>query len=117
MPRPGKRQERIRQVFEQGSFRHVNFDVLLGIGGSRAMAIEPGRSSSRHLDDAARPRVDVQAQMISRENAAGYVMQVNQGTAAVVRKSAHHLPRRLLMLHVHARAAFPRLEAQSETGL
>ncbi|MEO7143448.1 MAG: hypothetical protein ABI165_08080 [Bryobacteraceae bacterium] len=41
---------------------------------------------------------------------------MNQGTAVAVGKSAHHFPRRLLLVDVHARAAVRRLEANRETG-
>jgi hypothetical protein len=68
------------------------------------------------LDDGAGAGVDIQAQMITREDAAGYVMQMNHGTGAVVGKSAHYFPGRLLLFHVHAGAAFPRFKAQSEAG-
>jgi hypothetical protein len=43
-------------------------------------------------------------------------VKMNQGTAAVARKGPHHLPGRLLLLHMHVGAAFPRFEAQGETS-
>ncbi len=91
-------------------------DVLLGFGVSFAMPIKPRCPRGRHLYDATNFRIDIQAQMIAREDAAGYVMQMNHGTSAVVRKSAYHFPGRLLLLHVHAGAALPRVEAQDKSS-